>query len=261
MSNNQRPTYIDFLLCFNNRLFQDYYTANEQLLYHTLLMINNACFWTEWFYRTDEQLTGVMKIGISAMKTARNGLRQKGAIDFKSSKVRGTCTQYKICDDFCTYQIAQQMIDRCATDDFQIIDNSITTRIPIKNKNKTKTKTNNIPPLSPMGEKESKPKKFDPGKMITEFTDDKELQEALRDFAAMRKSIKKPLTTDRAFIGVLKKLSELSDSTVEQIELVNTAVERNWLTVYKPEKQQQAAQTDKQSGNSFLDLLKEGDMN
>lgn len=259
MTDNTRPTYIDFLLSFNNQLSQDYYTANEQLLYHTLLMINNACFWTEWFYRTDEQLTGVLKIGISAMKTARNGLKQKGAIDFKSSKIRGTCTQYRICDEFCTYQIAQQMYDRCTTDDFQMIDNSISTRTPYKNKTKTENKTkSNIPPLSPKGKSEKS--KFNPENMIFDFTDDLELQEALRDFVAMRKSIKKPLTTERAFTGVLNRLTELSSSTAEQVQLVNTAVERNWLTVYKFEERQQGNTTVNNSTDDYFARVARGEI-
>lgn len=147
MAENNRPTYIDFLVSFNNRLFQDYYTPNEQLVYHTLLMINNACLRSEWFYRTDEQLTGVLKISIKAFKNARNSLQQKGAIDYVSSKVRGTCTKYKICDDFCTYQKTQQRNNNRTTDEQQRDNKGITDGTPYKKKNKIENKS--ITPIVP----------------------------------------------------------------------------------------------------------------
>ena len=71
-------------------------SANAQLLFHTLLAINNKCVWEEWFSRTNVSLSGRMGISEKAFIRARNELKQLGLIDFVSSKKRGTCTKYCI---------------------------------------------------------------------------------------------------------------------------------------------------------------------
>lgn len=221
-----RPTYIDFLRNFFYRKSEYSLTANEQLLYHSLLMINNNLHWVEWFRYTDEDLKVFTKIGITAIRNARNTLRQYGLIDFVTSKARGTSTRYKICDAFCstvcTYQINLQTNYKQSTNEEQTNYKPDAYK---DNKTKKKTKIDN-PPISPT-------ENLDTEKMIFEFTEDSELRNALCDFVNMRKSIKKPLTTKRAFAGVLKKLESLSQSTPEQVEIVNRAVTHNWLTVYE----------------------------
>ena len=101
----ERPTYYDFVRGLASRLTGEYISANAQLLYHTLLMINNQAHWEEWFPCTDYYITNLMHMGVSAMKNARNDLKQLGAIDFTTSKKRGECTRYRVCDEFCTYQM------------------------------------------------------------------------------------------------------------------------------------------------------------
>lgn len=61
------------------------------------------------------------------------------------------------------------------------------------------------------------------------------LQEALMDFEKMRKSIKKPMNSDRARKMLLNRLHELAGDDVEQmIYLLNEAIFHNWQTVYLP---------------------------
>lgn len=63
------------------------------------------------------------------------------------------------------------------------------------------------------------------------------LQEALMDFEKMRKSIKKPINSDRARKMLLNRLHELAGDDVEQmIYLLNEAIFHNWQTVYLPRK-------------------------
>lgn len=100
-----RPTYYDFIRAFDNQLSEYGMTYSEQLLFHTLLMINNRKHWVNWFHCTDVYLTDFMGIGTTAMKNARNKLKQNGMIDFVTSKQRGTSTKYHVCDEFCTYSI------------------------------------------------------------------------------------------------------------------------------------------------------------
>lgn len=63
------------------------------------------------------------------------------------------------------------------------------------------------------------------------------LQEALMDFEKMRKSIKKPINSDRARKMLLNRLHELAGDDVEyMIYLLNEAIFHNWQTVYIPRK-------------------------
>ena len=76
-----------------------------------------------------------------------------------------------------------------------------------------------------------KEKKTNFDKIIESFTDNEELQEALRGFIAHRKTIKKPLS-DHSLRLSLKRLVSLSDAEDLQIAIVNQAVERGWQGFY-----------------------------
>lgn len=89
-------TYLDMLNEFYDFCECNTVPANAQLLFHTLLSINNKCAWEEWFSRTNVSLSGRMGISEKAFIRARNELKQLGLIDFVSSKKRGTCTKYCI---------------------------------------------------------------------------------------------------------------------------------------------------------------------
>lgn len=67
--------------------------------------------------------------------------------------------------------------------------------------------------------------------IIMDYTTDDELIQALWDFIAMRKMKKNP-PTDRALRILLKKLDDLGKTNAEKIKLLETAIERGWLTVY-----------------------------
>lgn len=89
-------TYLDMLNEFYDFCECNTVSSNAQLLFHTLLAINNKCVWEEWFSRTNVSLSGRMGISEKAFIRARNELKQLGLIDFVSSKKRGTCTKYCI---------------------------------------------------------------------------------------------------------------------------------------------------------------------
>lgn len=79
-------TYLDMLNEFYDFCECNTVSANAQLLFHTLLAINNKCVWEEWFSRTNVSLSGRMGISEKAFIRARNELKQLGLIDFVSSK-------------------------------------------------------------------------------------------------------------------------------------------------------------------------------
>lgn len=68
------------------------------------------------------------------------------------------------------------------------------------------------------------------------YTDDETLNDAIKDFIEHRKKLRKPMT-EKAIQLFIAKLRKLSSTTEGQIHLINTAIERGWMTVY-PEKQE-----------------------
>lgn len=88
--------YIELLNTFYERIQCSRVSNNGQLLYYTLLAINNKSSWSDWFSRTNVNISGMMGISEKAFMTARAELKQLGLIDFIPSKKRGECTKYCI---------------------------------------------------------------------------------------------------------------------------------------------------------------------
>lgn len=87
--------YIKQLNCFFDYLQRNSLTQSEQLLYHTLLMVNNSCGWLESFGRTNQSLAGLMGVSINTLLDARMKLQSRGLIKFKKGK-KGDVTKYSI---------------------------------------------------------------------------------------------------------------------------------------------------------------------
>lgn len=88
--------YIELLNLFYERIQCSRVSNNGQLLYYTLLAINNKSSWSDWFSRTNVSISGMMGISEKAFMNARAELKQLGLIDFIPSKRRGECTKYHI---------------------------------------------------------------------------------------------------------------------------------------------------------------------
>lgn len=84
-----------------------------------------------------------------------------------------------------------------------------------KEKEKNKKPTVSKPPLSP-------------------------LEGAIKEFCDHRKKLRKPMT-DHAIDLFRKRLDDLASSDEKKIDLINTAIERGWQTVYLPDKPQKKA--------------------
>lgn len=91
-----------------------------------------------------------------------------------------------------------------------------------------KPQTENQPQLNT---KEVNTKKPNTNNIITDYTDDDGLAEALKGFAEMRKSIKKPLT-QRAWKIIFGKLDDISPDTSTKIAVLNQSIEHSWQSVY-----------------------------
>lgn len=96
--------------------------------------------------------------------------------------------------------------------------------------------------------KERKPKKqtksYD--EQIEEYTQNKELQDALRAFIQMRSFIKKPMT-EYALKLMLNKLDELGNNDTTKIAILNQSITHNWQGIFplKDEYTKQEKQPDK----------------
>ncbi|AGW43716.1 putative DNA replication protein [Lactobacillus phage phiLdb] len=69
--------------------------------------------------------------------------------------------------------------------------------------------------------------------IINKNIQDESVKQEIYEFIKMRKMMKKPMT-DRALELLISKLKKLSSSPAEQVELLDNAIEHNWLGVYKP---------------------------
>lgn len=89
--------------------------------------------------------------------------------------------------------------------------------------------------------------------IIAEYTESKDLQDALHDFVDMCTKARKPLTT-RAMKLSLNKLTELALDDVTKIAIVNQSIMHNWLTFYKLQNNNNGGQrqlTRKEMGYAF----------
>lgn len=120
--------------------------------------------------------------------------------------------------------------NRCT--DIQCTENRCTENQPQINTNKQNTKELNTNRLNTNEYKEKNIKKETVNSVIAEYTESKDLQDALHDFVDMRTKARKPLTV-RAMKLSLNELDKLAVDDVTKIAIVNQSIMHNWLTFYK----------------------------
>jgi len=96
MHGGDSMNYFKQLKAFDDWLNRNQCSASAQLLWYKLMSINNTCGWVEWFSRTNSSLAGSMNVSENTLKSARNELKQKGLIDFKTGTKKTAATKYKI---------------------------------------------------------------------------------------------------------------------------------------------------------------------
>lgn len=120
--------------------------------------------------------------------------------------------------------------NRCT--DIQCTENRCTENQPQINTNKQSTNKQNTKELNTNNSLEENCKKETVNSVIAEYTESKDLQDALHGFVEMRNKARKPLTA-RAMKLSLNKLTELALDDVTKIAIVNQSIMHNWLTFYK----------------------------
>lgn len=101
--------------------------------------------------------------------------------------------------------------------------------------------------------KEKNNKKESVNSVIAEYTENKDLQDALHGFVEMRNKARKPLTA-RAMKLSLNKLNELALDDVTKIAIVNQSIVHSWSTFYKLQNNNNCGQrqlTRKEMGYAF----------
>lgn len=93
---------------------------------------------------------------------------------------------------------------------------------------------------------------------ITEYTENEELQNALKAFVQMRSFIKKPMT-EYALKLMLKKLDELGNNDTTKIAILNQSITHNWQGIFplKDEYTKQEKQPEKKYDQNGYDSEEE----
>ena len=120
--------------------------------------------------------------------------------------------------------------NRCT--DIQCTEVQCTENQPQINTNKQNTNKQSTKELNTNEYKEKNIKKESVNSVISEYTENKELQDALHGFVEMRTKARKPLTV-RAMKLSLNVLDNLAVDDVTKIAIVNQSIVHTWSTFYK----------------------------
>lgn len=224
--------YLSQILKFNDSLPTNNLSPGQIALWYALMHINNKCSWTEWFKaanRTLELYTGLSKNGVIK---ARNVLKQKGLIDFKSNGTSAASFKLKI-----LYSSTDSGTDSgtdSSTDSGT--KSSPLNRLRIrqdkdkdKDNKKEKDKKETAPDEPNVRKKERRAGSYDE---ILSVIEDEELKNLYYEFIKMRKLIKSPMT-DRALITLIDKVNKLEPVSIERRkQLLENSIVNNWKSVY-----------------------------
>lgn len=123
----------------------------------------------------------------------------------------------------------------------------------IKNDTDNNTSINNTFNNTNIYKGKKKQKSETVNSVIAEYTENKDLQDALHGFVEMRNKARKPLTA-RAMKLSLNKLNELALDDVTKIAIVNQSIVHSWSTFYKLQNNNNGGQrqlTRKEMGYAF----------
>lgn len=141
--------------------------------------------------------------------------------------------------------------NRCT--DIQCTEVQCTENQPQINTNKQNTNKQSTKELNTNEYKEKNIKKESVNSVIAEYTENKDLQDALHGFVEMRTKARKPLTV-RAMKLSLNVLDNLAVDDVTKIAIVNQSIVHTWSTFYKLQNNNNNGQrqlTRKEMGYAF----------
>lgn len=244
--------YLSQILRFNDSLPTNNLSPGQIALWYALMHINNKCSWMEWFKaanRTLELYTGLSKNGVIK---ARNVLKQKGLIDFKSNGTSAASFKLKI-----LYGGTDSSTDSSTDSGTDSGIDSGTKSSPLnrlrirqdkdkdKDNKKEKDKKETAPDEPNVRKKERRAGSYDE---ILSVIEDEELKNLYYEFIKMRKLIKSPMT-DRALITLIDKVNSLEPVSIERRkQLLENSIVNNWKSVYPLKKDDADVKSDRQKG-------------
>ena len=184
---------------------------------------------SNWDYSVNG-LVAIVKENKAAVQTALKELEEHKYL--KRTRVQDETGRF----DY-IYDIYEKPYDKlpCTENqctDIQCTEVQCTENQPQINTNKQNTNKQNTKELNTNEYKEKNIKKESVNSVIAEYTESKDLQDALHGFVEMRTKARKPLTA-RAMKLSLNKLNELALDDMTKIAIVNQSIMHNWLTFYK----------------------------
>lgn len=217
----------------------------------------------DWHY-TVKGLVGSVKDGERAVNGALSELKQCGYLQV--NKLYPNSERSKIEYQYVFYEKPQDLQNVPLEQDIQNVDlqNVDLQNVGIQNvdlqnvgayinTNKQSTNKQNTKELNTNEYKEKNIKKESVNSVIAEYTENKDLQDALHGFVEMRNKARKPLTA-RAMKLSLNKLNELALDDVTKIAIVNQSIVHSWSTFYKLQNNNNGGQrqlTRKEMGYAF----------
>jgi len=212
----------------------------------------------DWHY-TVKGLVGSVKDGERAVNGALSELKQCGYLQV--NKLYPNSERSKIEYQYVFYEKPQDLQNVPLEQDLQNVDlqNVDLQNVDLQNvgayinTNKQSTNKQNTKELNTNEYKEKNIKKESVNSVIAEYTENKDLQDALHGFVEMRNKARKPLTA-RAMKLSLNKLNELALDDVTKIAIVNQSIVHSWSTFYKLQNNNNGSQrqlTRKEMGYAF----------
>lgn len=184
---------------------------------------------SNWDYSVNG-LVAIVKENKAAVQTALKELEEHKYL--KRTRVQDETGRF----DY-IYDIYEKPYDKlpCTENqctDIQCTEVQCTENQPQINTNKQITNKQNTKELNTNEYKEKNIKKESVNSVISEYTENKDLQDALHGFVEMRNKARKPLTV-RAMKLSLNVLDNLALDDVTKIAIVNQSIVHSWSTFYK----------------------------
>lgn len=197
-----------------------------------------TCHNDEEFYKTQNEISDDTCLGIYEIKDGLKILKSAGILIVTRKGMPAQNYYFVAANKLAEILLTSEV--KITQQDVENFDNYTTNNTNIIYTNKKEKKKNNN--KGGVGEN-----KLSVNDVI--LAQNEELQEPLRDFVEMRKTIKKPITT-RGLTLAIKTLYELSQSTSEQVEIINQSVVHSWQSFYAI-KDNRAHSRNRQESNSW----------
>lgn len=211
--------YLELLNAFYERVQCSRVSNNGQLLYHTLLMINNKSSWSDWFSRTNVSISSMMNVSEKAFINARSELKQLGLIDFVPSKKRGECTKY--CILYPTKYSTKEGTNDSTKGGSKEVQNTVQSAVQSADINKLKQKTKTKKSIS-----------NDIPEKCAQNPPDAIPQDTLERYIASMEALGKPLT-GASMEMLFKRLEELAPGdTAAKTAILEQTIRKRWKDIY-----------------------------